>query len=105
MMVVMGTPLGGEAMKLKEMCLGEFLALSRRKLARGKTKFTLYIDPKKVPPASFKAYRETVVADEVVGVKYIVVTRPNPNDGGWLLHVKVEEAPFNPVIVEGLIKK
>jgi hypothetical protein len=60
----------------------------------------LYIGPKKVPPASFKAYRETVIKDEIVGIKYIVFTRPNPSDGGWLLHVKAEEiSPFNPIVL------
>jgi len=100
MMVVMGTPLGGEAMKLKEMCLGEFLALSRRKLARGKTKFTLYLNPTTLPPSQLKAYKEVAIEDPVVGVKYLIYTKPNPQDGGWLLHVKVEEvAPFNSIVL------
>jgi hypothetical protein len=95
-------------MKLKEIAQGELFALSRRKLARGKTKFTLYLNPTTLPPAQLKAYKEVAIEDPVVGVKYLIYTKPNPQNGGWLLHVKVEEiAPFNPVIsgVEGLIKK
>ncbi len=84
---------------LREMALGEFLALARRKVSKGKSRFTLYVPPKKLPPASFKAYREVVIEDGVLGIRYIVFTRPNPTNGGWLLHVKTQElAPFNPVI-------
>ena len=97
MMVVMGTPLGGEAMKLKEMTLQELLALCRYKIARGKSRFSLYLKPTIVPPV--RPLKEKKVQDEVTGKVLVVYVMPEEKTGGWVVKVKVKEGePFNPVI-------
>jgi hypothetical protein len=85
--------------KLKEVFEYEIVALCRHKLARTeRRKFTLRLGPRMIPP--FIPYREVEILDEVVGVRYIIYTRPNPENGGWLLHVRVKEESFNPVLKE-----
>ena len=88
---------------VKEMTIGETLALFRRKVARGKRAFTQYIPPHKIPP--FRPFATHEVPDQVAGVVYDVYVRPNPQDGGWLLKVKVREQPFNPALPPELAEK
>jgi hypothetical protein len=81
--------------QLKEVLEYEVVALCRHRLSKGKDRFTLYLPPKCLPP--FKVYKETRLVDDVVGVTYVIYTRPSPD--GWLLKVKVRETePFNPVL-------
>jgi len=85
--------------QLRELYEYEVLALCRRKLCKGKKRFTLYLSPKTIPP--FKPFKVASLEDEVVGVRYFIYSRPNPQDGGWLLSVRVEELEtFNPVLKE-----
>jgi len=78
--------------KLHQMSIAEFLALSRFQLARGKKRFTLYLQPTKIPP--LKPFKEHRVEDSVVGVDYLVYVKPS-QEGGWLIRVRVMEKPFN----------
>ncbi len=91
-------------MRLKEMALGEFLGLCRRKLAQGKGKFSIFLPPNILPPRNFKAYKRTVVRDDVAGVVYEILTRPNV-DGGWILKVLVKEEPFNTIPIGEALKE
>ena len=90
-------------MQLKQMSVGEFLALARLRLSKGRTKFTIYAPPRLLPP--FEVYKKTVVEDDVVGVRYIIYCKPNPTDGGWLIKVEVVQEPFNGIPIREALKQ
>jgi hypothetical protein len=80
-------------MQLREVELGEFLALARLSLARGKRKFRIFYPARLIPPRPLKAYKTTVLRDEVSGFTLKVYTKPV--DGGWILKVEAQEPTLN----------
>ncbi len=82
--------------KLKEMSLAEFLGLCRMRMAKGKTKFSLYLPPYLIPP--FNPFRKYETKDEITGVILRVFAKPEEKTGGWIIKVEVKEEPFNPPI-------
>jgi len=88
--------------QLKEVLTYEIVGMCRYKVAKGRKKFTLYLDPKKIPP--FNPLKAVEVEDEVAGLVYRIYTRPS-EEGGWLLHVVAKEIPFNPVLKENPCNK
>jgi hypothetical protein len=88
-------------MRLREMTVQELLAICRRKLAQGKTRFNHYLPPHTLPPGVLKAYKKTVLRDDVAGVDLEVFCKPS-SDGGWLLKIYVREVPFNTLPLEVL---
>jgi hypothetical protein len=91
-------------MQIRIMQLGEFMAQCRLRVARGKTRFTLYLHPRLVPP--FKPLRPQEIVDEVVGLRYRAFAKPNPVDGGWLIRVEAEEiSPFNTLPIKEVAEK
>ncbi len=92
---------------IREMSVADFLGMCRLRLAKGKTKFTVFVPASLVPPRPLKLYKTVEIRDEVVGVSLMCFTKPK--EDGWLIHVRIQEqSPFNPVIpgdLAGLLKK
>jgi hypothetical protein len=87
--------LGGNAMKLAEMTVQEFLSIVRLKAARmGKRSFPVFIPAKVLPPAVMKVYRATRIQDDITGWRVDVYLRPD-REGGWVAHVSIKEPTFN----------
>jgi hypothetical protein len=88
--------------KLRQMTLEELIALCRYRMAKGKTRFSLYLKPSTIPP--LKPMRAHTLEDEITGRTLRVFVKPDANTGGWLIRVRVEERePFNPVPVGKVI--
>ncbi|MFZ8785132.1 hypothetical protein [Thermocrinis sp.] len=90
--------------KLRQVSIAEFLALCRMQMARGKSKFRIFLPATKLPP--IKAYKTVVLEDSVVGVSLRCFASPTEN-GGWKIRVQVVEKPLNPLgeALEKVVKK
>ncbi len=78
--------------KLRQVSVNEFLALCRMQMAKGKSRFRIFLPATKLPP--IKAYKTVVLEDSVAGVFLKCFASPTET-GGWVIRVQVEEKPLN----------